>query len=69
MGQEFTRVFLASVADRDPGSGAFMTVDPGSGMVVFRISQTQIFDSLMTNFLAKSTIILSILADKNFFSC
>jgi hypothetical protein len=40
----------------DPGSDAFFTLDPGS--------QTHIFDSLMTNFWVKSTIILSVLAKK-----
>jgi hypothetical protein len=38
----------------DPGSDAFLTLDPGSGIGIFRIpdlvSQTHIFDGLMTNF-------------------
>ncbi len=37
------------VADPDPGSGAFLTLNPGS--------QTHILDILMTNFWVKSTII------------
>jgi hypothetical protein len=45
-----------SVADPDPGSGAFLA---------YFGSQSHIFDSLMTNFWAKSTIILSVLAKKN----
>ncbi len=40
------------------GSGAFLTLDPGS--------QTHIFDSLMTNFWVKSIIILIVLAKKFF---
>ncbi len=47
---------MRSVADLDPGSGDFFTLDPGS--------QTHIFDSLMTNVWVKSTIILSVLAKK-----
>ncbi len=43
-----------SVADLDLGSGDFLILDPGS--------QTHIFDSLMTNFWVKSTIILSVFA-------
>jgi hypothetical protein len=44
-----------SVANPDPGSGAFWTLDPGSGIGFFRtripISQTHIFDvPLITNF-------------------
>ncbi len=52
---------------RDPGSGAFLTLDPESGMGLFRIPdpQTHIFDSLMTNFWVKSTIILSVYLFKN----
>ncbi len=48
-----------SVANPDPGSIAFSTLDPGS--------QTYIFESLMTNVWVKSTgtIILSVLAKKN----
>jgi hypothetical protein len=49
-----------SVADPDPGSGAFLT--PGSGIGFFRIldlgSQTPIFESLVTIFWVKSSIIL-----------
>jgi hypothetical protein len=41
----------------DSGSGAFLTLDPGSGIGFFRIpdlgSQTHIFDGLMTNFWVK----------------
>ncbi len=59
---------------QDPGSGAFMTLDPGSGIrdpeQVFSGSQTHIFYSLMTNLLVKSTsIILNVLATQNFFTC
>ncbi len=52
-----------SVANPDPESGAFLTLDPGS--------QTYIFKSLMTNVWVKSTgtIILSVLTKKNFFTC
>ncbi len=50
---------------RDPKYGAFLTLDPGQ--VFFQIpdlgSQTHIFDSLMTNFRVKNTIILSVLAE------
>ncbi len=52
---------LFSVTDPDAGSGAFLTLDPGS--------RTHIFNTLMTNFWVKSTIILSVLAKKNFFTC
>jgi hypothetical protein len=49
-----------SVADPDPGSGAFLT--PGSGIGFFRIpdlgSQIHIFESLLTIFRVKSSIIL-----------
>ncbi len=49
------RECMASIADLDPGSGAFLT--PGSGKGFFRIpdlgSQTHIFESLMTIFLSK----------------
>ncbi len=44
--------------DSMSGSGAFLTLDPGS--------QTNIFDGFMTNFWVKSTVILSVLA-KPFF--
>jgi hypothetical protein len=54
----------------DPKSGAFLTLDPGFGLGFFRISdsgsQTHIFDSLMTKFGVKSTIILCVLAFKKF---
>jgi len=43
-----------SVADPDPGSDAFLTPGPGSGIGFFRIpdlgSQTHIFESLVTIF-------------------
>ncbi len=56
------------VADPDPRTCAFLTLDPGSGIGFFRIpdpgNQTHIFDSLMTNFWVKSTIILSVLVKK-----
>ncbi len=42
--------------DSISGSGAFLTLDPGY--------LTHIFDSLMTNYWVKSTIILSVLAKK-----
>jgi hypothetical protein len=49
----------SSVADQDPGSGAFLT--PGSGMGFFRIpdlgSQDHILKSFLTIFLVKSSII------------
>jgi hypothetical protein len=48
--------YLNSVADPDPVP--FLTLDPGS--------QTHIYDSLMKHFWVKSTIILSVLAKKNF---
>jgi hypothetical protein len=52
------RQAVSSVADPDPGSGAFLTLDPGSGEGFFRIpdlgSQTYIYESLMTNFWVKS---------------
>jgi hypothetical protein len=50
----------SSVADPDPGSGAFLT--PGSGIGFFRIpdlgSQPHIFENLLTIFWVKSSIIL-----------
>ncbi len=61
-------VAKSSVADPVPGSGAFLTLDPGYGVGFFRIpdpgSKTHIFYSLITNFWVKSTIILSALAKK-----
>ncbi len=60
------------VADPDPRTCAFLTLDLGSGIGFFRIpdpgNQTHIFDSWMTNFWVNSTIILSVLAKKNFFT-
>jgi hypothetical protein len=58
-----------SVADPDPGSGVFLTPGPGSGIRKgffpdpgYRIpgpgSQTHIFESLVTIFWVKSSIIL-----------
>ena len=48
---------MASVADLDPGSGAFSTLDPdpGSGIGFFPDpgSPTHIFESLLTNFRVK----------------
>jgi hypothetical protein len=45
-----------------------LTLDPGFGIVFPDPgSHTYIFDSLMTNFCLKSTIILSVLAKKNFY--
>jgi hypothetical protein len=49
-----------AMLDSMSGSGAFLTLDPGS--------QTNIFDSLMKKFWVKSTIILSFLAKKIFLS-
>jgi hypothetical protein len=47
-------IIVTSVADPDPGRGAFFIMDPGSGIVFFPIpdlgSQTHIFDSSMANF-------------------
>jgi hypothetical protein len=43
----------SSVADPDQGSGAFLNLDPGSRI------PTHIFDSLSTNFWAKSNIIFA----------
>jgi hypothetical protein len=43
----------------NPGSGAFLTLDPGS--------QTHIFDSLMTNFSVKGIEVLSGLAEEKKF--
>ncbi len=47
---------------RDPGSGAFWPLDPGSGIGFFRISdpgsREHIFKSFLTIFLVKSSIIL-----------
>jgi hypothetical protein len=54
------RIRITSVADPDPGSGAFLT--PGSGRGFFRISdpgsQTHIFEGLVTSFWVKTSIIL-----------
>jgi hypothetical protein len=56
----FQQTFLPSVADPDPGSGAFLT--PGSGIRKKPIpdpgSQIHIFESLVTIFWVKSSIIL-----------
>jgi hypothetical protein len=54
-----------AVADPDPGSGAFMTLDPGPDLG----SQNHIFDSLITNVWVKSTISRSVLAKKKFLTC
>jgi hypothetical protein len=47
--------------DPDPGSGAFLTPGPGSGIGFFRVpdlgSQTHIFKSLVINFWVKNSII------------
>ncbi len=57
---------ILSVADPDPGSGAFLI--PGSGIrnrfvrIPHLGSQTHIFGSLVTIFWVKGTIILSVLA-------
>ncbi len=52
----------SSVADPDPGSGAFLTPGPGSGIRNRFFpdpgSQNHIFKSLMTIFCIKSSIIL-----------
>jgi hypothetical protein len=51
---------ICSVADPDPGSGAFLT--PGSEIGLFRIpdlgSQTHIFESLVTIFWIKTSLTL-----------
>jgi hypothetical protein len=51
-----------SVADPGPGSGAFLTLDPRSGIGFFRIpdlrSQIHIFESFLTIFWVKSSIVL-----------
>jgi hypothetical protein len=64
------RAVPASVADPDPGSGAFLT--PGSGIGFFRIpnlgSQTHIFEGLVTIFWVKTSIILGKLGQIFFFS-
>jgi hypothetical protein len=64
-----------SVGDPYPGSGAFFTLDPGSVIGFFSGSrvldpetQTHIFESLMTIFCVKITIILSVLDKKIFFT-
>ncbi len=53
-------IYYCSVADPDPGSGAFLT--PGSGIRNRFFSdpgsQTHIFESLLTIFWVKSSIIL-----------
>ena len=51
----------SSVADPDPGYGAFLTPRPGSGIGFFPDpgSQTHIFESLLTHFWVKKSIILS----------
>jgi hypothetical protein len=46
-----------SVADLDPGSGAFLTPGPRSGIGFFRIFQTHIFESFVKKWV-KSYIIL-----------
>jgi hypothetical protein len=55
-------ITYTSVADPDPGSGAFLTLDPGSRIDFFRISdpgsQINIFESLMKIFWVKRSKIL-----------
>ncbi len=52
----------SSGVDPDLGSGAFLSLDPGSGIGLSRIldpeSQTHIFESLVTTLWVKSSIIL-----------
>jgi hypothetical protein len=61
---------VSSVADPDPdpesGSGAFLALDPGSGIGFFPDpgSKTHIFDKLMKHFWVKSPIIRSVLSKK-----
>jgi hypothetical protein len=57
---------IISVADPDP-----VPFYPGSGIGFFRITDPKpiYFDTLMTNFWVKDTIILSVLSGKNFFTC
>jgi hypothetical protein len=57
--------FGCSVADQDLGLGAFLTLDPGSGIGFSRIPDPKL-TFLMTNFGVKSTIILSVLEEKKF---
>jgi hypothetical protein len=61
-------LFSASVADPDPGSGAFLTLRPrpGIGFSGSRIldPKIHIFDSLMTNFWVNSSLILRGLDNK-----
>jgi hypothetical protein len=74
MDPEHCQLFSSSVADPDPGFGAFLPLDPGSGIGFFRIpdleSQTHIFESLyvVTTFQVKSSKILRNLAQIVFFS-
>ncbi len=58
---------IDSVEDPDPGSGAFLTLDPGAGIDFFRIPESKPLFWIMTNFWVKSTIILSVLAEKNLY--
>ncbi len=58
------RIGVGSVADPDPGSGAFLTLDPRS-----LDPKPIFFYSLMTNFWVKNTIILSVLAKQISFTC
>ncbi len=66
----------SSVANPDPGSGAFLTLDPGSGIGFFRIpdlgSQTHIFDSLIKilgiKYLCFYKVFLCVWLN-NFFTC
>jgi hypothetical protein len=53
-------VLVTSVADPDPGSGAFWPLDPGSGMGFFRIPDPNpiFLESLVTIFWVKSFKIL-----------
>jgi len=68
----FMKFDFISVADPDPGLGAFWPLDPGSGISFFRIpdpgSQDHIFKSFLTIFFVKSSIILWKLAQIFFFS-
>jgi hypothetical protein len=50
----------SSVADPDPGLGAFMTLYSGSGIGFFPdpASQTHVFESLVTILWVKSSLIL-----------
>ncbi len=63
-----TLIFENIDSVEDPGSGAFLTLDPGSWIGFSRSQNTNPYFWLMTNFWVKSTKILSVLA-KKIFTC